>query len=92
MPILPPVATHGEPTGLCALDAHAHDIPCTRDVADQNQVEVTEAVDCEPDPSLFSARDPAKLPKNQGEYFIKPFRFWLTGNSGGVDHFLRCFF
>ena len=59
LPVLTPVAAHAHPTSLCAFNAHAHDISCTRDVGDQNQVEVTEAVDCESDPSVLAAWHPA---------------------------------
>ncbi|KAK2972365.1 hypothetical protein RJ640_014423 [Escallonia rubra] len=60
LPVLAPVAAHGHPLGVGAFDAHADDIPCTRDVGDQDQVEVSEAVDRESDPSLLSAWDPTR--------------------------------
>ena len=37
-----------------------HDIPCTRYVADQNQVKVTETVYCEPDPTMLPTCHPAE--------------------------------
>lgn len=58
LPVLAPVAAHAHPTGLRSFDPHGHDIPCTRNVGDQNQVEVSEAVDCESDSPLLSARYP----------------------------------
>ena len=60
LPVLPPVTAHAHPTRFGSLDARPYDIPWTRDVCDQNQVEVAEAVDREPDPSLLSARNPVK--------------------------------
>ena len=55
LPILSPVSAHAHPLGVGALNTDAHDIPCTRDVGDQNQVEVTEVVDGKPNPSEFPA-------------------------------------
>lgn len=63
LPILPPVTAHGHPLGVGSFDADPHDVPCARDVADQNQVEVTEAVDREPYPSFLSARHSEKTNK-----------------------------
>lgn len=54
LPVLPPVAAHGHPICVGSFDANAHNIPCTGDVGNQNQVEVTETVNCESDPSLLS--------------------------------------
>lgn len=48
LPVLPPVSAHAHPVRFAALHAHPHDIPCTRHVGDQNQVEVLESVDREP--------------------------------------------
>jgi hypothetical protein len=59
LPVLTPVSAHAHPASLGALHQHAHDIPCTRDVGDQHQVEVAEAVDCEPDTSVLAAWHPA---------------------------------
>ncbi|GFY80963.1 expansin A9 [Actinidia rufa] len=66
LPVLAPVAAHGHPLGVGSFHAHAHDVPCTRDVGDKNQVEVTEAVDRESDPALLSARHPVKSAWNGG--------------------------
>lgn len=65
LPVLPPVSAHGHPPGVGAFHAHAHDVSCARHVGDQNQVEVLVAVDCEPDPSLLSAWNPAENNKNK---------------------------
>lgn len=59
LPVLAPVSAQAHPFGFGPFDAGLHDIPCARDVGDQNQVEVAEAVDRESDPSLLSARNPA---------------------------------
>ena len=58
LPVLTPVTTQAHPPSLWPFHARPHDIPCTRDVGDQDQVEVFEAVDCEPDSSMLSARHP----------------------------------
>lgn len=63
LPVLTPVTTHGHPTSLWPFQAHLHDIPCTRDVGDQNQVEVTETVDCESDSTLLSTRHTVQTKK-----------------------------
>lgn len=63
MPVLPPVAAHAQPLGVGPFHAHAHDIPCARDVGDQDQVEVTETVNCESDSASLSAGHPAKTKK-----------------------------
>jgi len=60
LPILPPVTAHAHPRGFTSFNTHAHDIPCTRDVGDQYQVEVTETVDCESDAACLSAWHPAQ--------------------------------
>lgn len=62
LPVLPPVPAHGHPLRSWSFDAHAHDIPCTSHVRHQNQVEVTEAVDCESYASLLPARHPEVPP------------------------------
>lgn len=56
LPVLTPVTAHAHPLSLWPFHAHLHYVPCTRDVGDQNQVEVTEAIDCVPNPPLLSAR------------------------------------
>lgn len=58
LPVLPPVTAHAHPPSLGPFDAHLHNIPCTRDVGDQNQVEVGVAIDLEPDPSSLLAWHP----------------------------------
>lgn len=71
LPVLTPVTAHAHPASLGSFHAHPHDVPCTRDVAYQNQVEVTEAVDCEPDPSALAAWHPAqKVKKYKGMFVI----------------------
>lgn len=60
LPVLSPVAAHAHPPGFGSFDAHPHDIPCTRDVGDQNQVEVAETVDGESDSSTLSAGYPTE--------------------------------
>lgn len=58
LPVLTPVTAHAHPPCVRPLNACPHDIPCTSHVCDQNQVEVSEAVDGESDPSAPSARHP----------------------------------
>lgn len=73
LPILPPVTCHAHPACFRSLYAHAHDIPCARDVGDQNQVEVTEAIDCESDSTPLSAWHPAILQKFKiQKYYMIP--------------------
>lgn len=60
LPVLAPVPAHADPASLRSFHADAHDVSCARDVGDQYQVKVTEAVDCESDSSLLSAWDPVK--------------------------------
>lgn len=64
LPVLSPVAAHAHPPGFGSFDAHPHDIPCTRDVGDQNQVEVAKTVDGESDSSTLSAGYPEYNIKN----------------------------
>ncbi|KAF8364804.1 hypothetical protein HHK36_033219 [Tetracentron sinense] len=59
LPVLPPVTAHAHPPCLGSFDAHAHYVPCSRDVCYQHQVEVSESVYCEPDASSLSAWHPA---------------------------------
>lgn len=59
MPVLTPIATHAHPIRLCAFYPRLLDVTRTRNIADQNQVEVSETVNCEPDPPCLPARDPA---------------------------------
>lgn len=66
LPILPPVTSHAQPVCFGPFDARPHNIPCTSHVGDQNQVEVTEAVDCESYPSSL----PAWHPVNKQTYKI----------------------
>jgi len=70
LPVLSPVTAHAHPISLGALDPHIHDIPCTRHVGHQNQVEVTETVDSESDASLLPARYPEN--KNKSKYNLPP--------------------
>lgn len=58
LPILSPVPAQTHPPSVRSLHASLHYIPGTSDIGDQNQVEVTEAVDCKSDPSLLTARNP----------------------------------
>lgn len=58
LPILTPVSAQTHPLSLWSLHTSLHYIPCTRHVGDQNQIEVTEAVDCESNPTPLSARNP----------------------------------
>jgi len=60
LPILPPVSAHAVPSTFASFHTHAHDIPCTRNVGDQNQVEVTKAVDRESDSTSLSACHPVE--------------------------------
>lgn len=55
LPVLTPVTAHAQPTGVGSFHAHLHNIPCTRHVGDQNQVEITESVDSESNSTLLSA-------------------------------------
>ena len=59
LPVLTPVTAHAGPTGFGSFHAHLHDISRTRDVGDQNQVEVTESVDSESNSPLLSAGNSA---------------------------------
>ena len=80
LPVLTPVAAHGHPASLGPLHQHAHDIPCTRDVGDQDQVEVAEAVDSEPDPTVLAAWHPAQISRQPLGHFghlIKAKLFFL---------------
>lgn len=70
LPVLTPVAAQGHPAGSGPFHAHPHDIPCTRDVGDQNQVEVTEAVDGEPDSSALAAWHPAQKDKRSEDELV----------------------
>lgn len=72
LPILTPVTAHTHPPSLRPFHARPHHVPCTRHVGDQNQVEVTEAVDREPHPSLFSTRHPAH-PHTQSQSSVASF-------------------
>lgn len=68
LPVLPPVPAHAHPPCPRPLHAHPHDVPRARDVADEHQVEVAVAVDCEPYPSLFPAWHPAEIKrKSRGQ-------------------------
>ena len=60
LPVLSPVTVHAHPTRFGPLNAHPRDIPCTRDVGDQNQVKVTKAVDRESNPKLLPTWDAEK--------------------------------
>jgi hypothetical protein len=53
LPILTPISWHGLPASFWPFDWHCMGNSCTRDVGDQNQVEVRVAIDCEPYSSLF---------------------------------------
>lgn len=70
LPVLTPVAAQAHPAGPGPFHAHPHDIPCTRDVGDQNQVEVTEAVDGEPDSSALAAWHPAQKDKRSEDELV----------------------
>ena len=59
LPVLAPVTAHAHPGSPWPFHVHPQDIPCTRHVGDQNQVEVAEPVYCEPDSSLLAAWYPA---------------------------------
>ena len=59
LPVLTPVTAHAHPIRLCAFDPHFLNITCTCYIADQNQIEVTKTVDCEPYSSCLPTRDPA---------------------------------
>jgi len=60
LPILPPVSAHAVPTTFASFHAHAHDIPCTRHVGDQNQIEVTKTVDHESNSTSLSTCHPVQ--------------------------------
>ena len=83
LPILPPVPWHGLPTSFGPFDGDCIDIPCTRDVVDQNQVEVRVSINCEPYSSLFHTRHPVFIIKKTKtkdsiihiEYEINYFRY-----------------
>lgn len=59
LPILPPVSTHWHPPSSRALNIGVHNIPCTRDVADEHQVKVTESVNSKPYPPMLSTCHPS---------------------------------
>jgi hypothetical protein len=59
LPVLPPVARHGVPAGALALGGHRVHVAGATNVADEDEVEVGVAVDCEADAALLVARDPA---------------------------------
>lgn len=65
LPILPPVSGHGLPASFGPFDRECMDVPCTRDVADQNQVEVRVAVDREPNPPSLHTTHPSIIPKKK---------------------------
>lgn len=60
LPVLTPVAAHAHPPSARSFNAHPHDVSCTRNVGNQNQIKETEAVDRESDASLLSAWNPAQ--------------------------------
>jgi hypothetical protein len=59
LPVLAPVARQGHPPRARRLHARADDVAGAGHVGDQHQVEVTEAVDGEPDPTGLEARHAA---------------------------------
>lgn len=60
LPVLAPVSGHGLPASFGPFDRDRTDVPCTRDVGDQNQIEVGVAVDCEPYSSFLHTRHPSE--------------------------------
>lgn len=58
---MPPVAAQGHPIGVAPFDAGSYHISGSSHVCYQDQVEVTESVDGESDPSLLSAGYPAVI-------------------------------
>lgn len=77
LPVLAPIPAQGYPAGLGSFDRGLDDISCTSDVGDQDQVEVTETVNLEPDPSLLAARNPAVRDGNDsGAVLGNPEEHW----------------
>lgn len=61
LPILAPISWHGYPPGFGPFDRECMDIPCTRDVGDQNQVEVCVTIDREPNPPFLDTWHPVVI-------------------------------
>ncbi|KAF7845483.1 hypothetical protein G2W53_002388 [Senna tora] len=98
LPILPPVTCHAHPACFGSFYTNAHDIPCTRHVGDQNQVEVTEPVHCESDSTYLSAWHPdrhehGKRPKakrTNKEMSEHRWRWVCWSNRGKSERILYC--
>ena len=58
LPVCSPVPVHGDPPRVCPLDRHGPDGAAAGDVGDEHELEVLEARDAEPHPSLPPALDP----------------------------------
>lgn len=74
MPVLAPVPSHLQPPRVGSLDLHGHHVSGAGDVGDEDGVEVTEAVQREPDPARLHTFDPAYSPQTNTERALHQLR------------------
>lgn len=58
LPVLAPVSAHAHPPCSRSLNTDSDNVTGTGNVGDQDKIEVTEAINGEPDSPMLAARDP----------------------------------
>ncbi|ONK67945.1 uncharacterized protein A4U43_C05F5490 [Asparagus officinalis] len=89
LPVLAPVPGHRLPPGFRPLDRDGVHVSGAAHVADEHEVEVVVAVDCEPDPSLLMTGYPTLSKSKTSRSAAVVIRFGSIIIIGDIyDHFL----